>query len=321
MNCFIQIIKFIATLLITNSHYDLIYPISQIATGGSIGNSLFFFVSGYCLYNNNIKNDFLTWIKKRIIRIYPTVIIGTCICLLLTNEKIKSISKFIATFIYPTKFWFITAMIAFYFVYYFIMNSRLKNHLIKVLIFLSVLYMINYILFVDINEFSIEGPGYFKWIFYFQIMILGTYLKQNHPSKGKNRYTFLALIISLIIYFGFKFLMLKSMLILNLQFILHIITFFIVYLIFKLLFNMESIIKERKNTIWYKIVNFFANITLEIYVVQMPIIDIFAKLIFPLNFLVTTLLIIILSILVNKVSLQIQRLLVSDKAKILIVGR
>lgn len=48
---FIIYLKALATMLITNSHFDTIYPISQLSMGGSIGNSIFFWVSGYCLAN------------------------------------------------------------------------------------------------------------------------------------------------------------------------------------------------------------------------------------------------------------------------------
>lgn len=48
----VSLIRFIATLLITNSHYDKLYPqgFSFLSTGGMIGNALFFWVSGYTLY-------------------------------------------------------------------------------------------------------------------------------------------------------------------------------------------------------------------------------------------------------------------------------
>ena len=40
---------FMATVLITLSHLDAFVPDPRIATGGAIGNSLFFFLSGYGL--------------------------------------------------------------------------------------------------------------------------------------------------------------------------------------------------------------------------------------------------------------------------------
>ena len=65
---FVNILKAIATLLITNSHYEVVYPIKILATGGLLGNSIFFLVSGFCL--SNIKENFFLWFRKRIIRIW-----------------------------------------------------------------------------------------------------------------------------------------------------------------------------------------------------------------------------------------------------------
>lgn len=42
----IDILKFLAVLLITNSHFDILYPTDWafLGTGGAIGDALFFFV-------------------------------------------------------------------------------------------------------------------------------------------------------------------------------------------------------------------------------------------------------------------------------------
>lgn len=47
----IDILKCIAALLITNSHMELLYgKYSVMATGGAIGDVLFFFCSGFTLF-------------------------------------------------------------------------------------------------------------------------------------------------------------------------------------------------------------------------------------------------------------------------------
>ena len=75
----VTVVKIIAALLITNSHFDGLYPsgMSALATGGMIGNALFFFISGYTLYFsiNRITNkkDCLAWFSRRVFRIYPSV--------------------------------------------------------------------------------------------------------------------------------------------------------------------------------------------------------------------------------------------------------
>ena len=47
----IDILKFIAVIAITNSHMELLYgKYSVLATGGAIGDVLFFFASGFTLF-------------------------------------------------------------------------------------------------------------------------------------------------------------------------------------------------------------------------------------------------------------------------------
>ena len=47
----------------------------MLATGGSIGDTLFLFCSGYTLLLNKNSMRFDNWYKRRIIRIYPSVIV------------------------------------------------------------------------------------------------------------------------------------------------------------------------------------------------------------------------------------------------------
>ena len=47
----IDIVKFLAVLLIINSHADMMYPhLKILATGGAIGDCLFLFCSGFTLF-------------------------------------------------------------------------------------------------------------------------------------------------------------------------------------------------------------------------------------------------------------------------------
>lgn len=70
----IDILKFFAVFLIINSHADICYPkYSMLATGGAIGDCLFLFASGYTLFwKQPVRFD--NWYKRRINRIYPSVI-------------------------------------------------------------------------------------------------------------------------------------------------------------------------------------------------------------------------------------------------------
>lgn len=79
----IDIVKFIAVFLIINSHADIMYvKYSQLATGGAIGDALFLFCSGYTLFWSGTKR-FDNWYKKRINRIYPSVIVCLSVAMML----------------------------------------------------------------------------------------------------------------------------------------------------------------------------------------------------------------------------------------------
>lgn len=69
----IDILKFFAVLAITNSHMEMPYgKYSVLATGGAIGDALFFFASGFTIFLGRIRS-FDNYYKRRINRIYPTV--------------------------------------------------------------------------------------------------------------------------------------------------------------------------------------------------------------------------------------------------------
>ena len=67
----IYLLKCVAALLITNSHFNRLYPdsISFLAFGGYFGNTLFFLMSGFLLAGCD-KNLFSHWYARRVLRIY-----------------------------------------------------------------------------------------------------------------------------------------------------------------------------------------------------------------------------------------------------------
>lgn len=80
----IDILKFLAVIMITWSHFD--EPLGKygtLATGGSFGNTLFFFISGYTLLISRRNPTFFNWYKRRINRIYPSVFAWAVITTLL----------------------------------------------------------------------------------------------------------------------------------------------------------------------------------------------------------------------------------------------
>ena len=108
-------LRFIAIMLILNSHLDFYYPIRYIGTGGAIGNTIFFMLSsfGLLLSERARPQSFTPWYTKRIKRIYPSVWVATVILLIpkqliLKQFEITEILGFMGRFFYPS-FWFLQA--------------------------------------------------------------------------------------------------------------------------------------------------------------------------------------------------------------------
>ena len=88
----IDIVKFLAVFLIINSHADIMYAkYASLATGGAIGDALFLFCSGYTLFWSGTKR-FDNWYKRRISRIYPSVIACLGIAIIFGYEYIDKLT-------------------------------------------------------------------------------------------------------------------------------------------------------------------------------------------------------------------------------------
>ena len=90
----IDIMKCLAVILVMNSHMDLLYgKYSALATGGAIGDVLFFFASGYTILLGRGGN-FFNWYKRRINRIYPTVFAMAIISAFFLGSKANMQGRF-----------------------------------------------------------------------------------------------------------------------------------------------------------------------------------------------------------------------------------
>lgn len=177
---FVYYLKAVAALLIVNSHFDTLYPISALATGGAIGNAIFFAISGFLLYPITA-SDFKSWMKKRTIRIYVPVWTVTAVMLLIGSNEISSFSNAILTFIWPTNFWFAGGIIIFYMLYYVLKDVTSKKDFARFGVIALILYFAYYLLVLDTSTWVVEWyiflckEGVFKLIYYFTAMMIGKY--------------------------------------------------------------------------------------------------------------------------------------------------
>lgn len=318
---FVIYLKALATILITNSHFDTIYPISQLSMGGSIGTSIFFWVSGFCLSNiksrGSIVVDGGAWYLHRLWRIYLPCVVAVLINTFyryMIHIATPNLKEILGNIVNPTVgFWFVQAILVLYILYY-ITVRLLDNGTLSfkvVFITIGIIYTISYVLCVDKSYVSIERDSLFKWIYYFAVMMLGFYCKKKKRSNAQNKVSLLIVCSAMfVIFYGLQFVIKRCTVLLPFQFIIHVEEVVFIYYITYLFENLESFfIKIKHKTAISKIADSLAKITLEIYLVQMVVIDLCAEhLAFPLSFVVAVVGIYVYAIIVNSISTQVRRI-------------
>ena len=293
-----DILRCIAILLILNSHLDLYYPVRYIGTGGAIGNALFFMLSSFGLLISERTNprSFPEWFTRRIMRIYPPVwatllliIIPVSIFVPVDNYfnigNAANILDFANSFFYPP-FWFLRALMLFYFCSFFLIKKFNYKKTFIVLGITLIAYFYCYFKYLDLSTFCIEDLP-FKLLFYFMAFILGIILADNTSRiKYSGIIDFVYLFSSIFLIYVHKYLMTKNILC-AFQFIQHFLIFVAVYYFLKIS-RSEIIPKYIFRFHLSNFVNYISGLTLEIYIVHTAISPVILKMNyrFPLNVIV-----------------------------------
>lgn len=164
----IELLKFLAVVIVYNSHCEPLYgEYSFLATGGAIGDCLFFFVSGYTLFLGRY-DRFDNWYKRRIRRIFPSVISWVIISSAFFDSSVSLFN------LLKGSGWFISCIMIYYIVLYFV--KRWSEHKPLVPLIISIVIILIYYLNEDTSTFFMYGETFFKWVHYFLFMLLGAYM-------------------------------------------------------------------------------------------------------------------------------------------------
>lgn len=287
MSVYINIIKIIAAFMITNSHMESLYPNDIFAFGGALGNALFFIVAGFCLSRKK-SNEFLPWMGNRLQRLYVPLWSVTLILILIGDIKIHR-SYLIATFLFPyNSFWFVSAMIVNYILFYFI--RRYFMGYISIVATIGILtYLIWYCGFLDIHVWSIENAGFFKYTFYFIVMLIGVLFKNYEKTiekyvQGKSIGLALLATTCLLGHAFMRLLTIKFSELMPFQFIVQIFTLGFAVTFFLYMWSIENFLKRFFSAHIFRTI---ADSTLEIYLVNMMIINRMNNTISIFNILIT----------------------------------
>lgn len=113
----LDFLKFVAALMITNSHFQPLYEdvSPSLATFGVHGNALFFFVSGFLLmmgFEKKKSHGFLNWYKGRMRRLWPAVFIWVVVSAAVWKKTLT-----IGNLLLFDGYWFLQAIAVAYIVF------------------------------------------------------------------------------------------------------------------------------------------------------------------------------------------------------------
>lgn len=309
---FITVLRALAAAIITNSHYTGVYPTDLIANGGLYGDVIFFAVSGFCLVN--IKDSFPKWYGKRLLRIFPTVVLITTVFCVLGLFKLDFseglLKGFVNMFIYPTTYHFIASIVVLYIPFYFVMRIEwLRNHIPFVAGVIGIIWIAIYIFFYDRSYYHIDTvrEPMIRFLFFFA-MLLGSYFRLNKERfvNKKSVLSWIALPVLFVVYFASKLVFSRMSSISDLQVVNQFILIAFLTVTFRCFASIDSLLDKLPKVV-KEFIRFISGITLEIYLVQIPLIQVLNIFKFPLNWIFITTIIILLASILKKVSGFIQK--------------
>lgn len=288
----ITIMKAVATVFITYFHFKWTVPkeFAPIFIGGAIGNSLFFFCSGYLLksMSENFRGQ---WLIAKYFRIMPTVwmFMGvTAIWGFIISERLTTLPW--VYWIWPIQYWFLSAIMVYFLVVY-----LLRKFPVGILIAcVAVVHIVLCLLFVPKGVVSIDSGIWYGWGMWFMLFLYGKLISQHkagsedkimkdsHKTISAAGYA----IFSVLLFYGYKKLGEAVEMIADIQVIAVPLLLAIVVAAWRK-FSLH-LAPFLENTILRKPIIFLSSITLEVYVVQMVIISkIMPLIMFPLNVIIS----------------------------------
>lgn len=298
----IDILKCLAAILITNSHMELLYgKFSVLATGGAIGDALFFFCSGFTIfYGRNL--DFFNWYKRRINRIYPTVFAWA-----LVTASFFGKHNDLPTLLLSGGGWFVSCIMLYYIVLWFIKRyTSDKLYWAYGGVIVAILLWYYFIGIDDKNGNNMYGACYFKWIHYFIFMLLGATMglkKKNGESFKKYGIlaTLLGLGVCIMAFYALCWFKNKDGFFDALQIASLFPLIGVCYLFYQLC-NNYLLMKAYENKVLGPCIRVIGGLCLEIYLVQSSLFTDKMNFMFPLNLPIMFLIILGVAYLVHSLS-------------------
>lgn len=171
----LELLKCVATLLVINVHSYMMYPeqFAIFATGGTIGDALFMFCSGYTLFLGRM-DRFDNWYKRRINRIYPSLFAWAIFTYFYAGYQLN-----MGQIITGADKWFVTCIMIYYVLLYFIRKYLMS---VKWWIFATacIIPVIWFVLFEDKDCYHMYANHSFRFLYWFPFMLMGAFIGAKH---------------------------------------------------------------------------------------------------------------------------------------------
>lgn len=175
----------------------------------------------------------------------------------------------------------------FYALFYFVICSG-KHNLRYWIVVTTIIYFIEYVFVLDLSCWTVEGSGYFKFIFYFDVMLCGYWIKVNFARvkefAEKHRVGCMTGgVLSVVVFLGIRLAMIAIPIIAYVQFLVQVSSLIFAGFAFMAALSFESSLKQQNDSIIGKTLMFIGSSTLEIYLVNYVLIDAATQFVFPVN--------------------------------------
>lgn len=199
----IDFLKFLAVLLIINSHSDVLYVRWQaLATGGAIGDCLFLFISGFTLFLGRAMR-FDNYYKRRLQRILPSVLAaGIFITVVDPERQLTAVDLAGGEFIIA---------ILIYYVLLYPVRRWFTDRLPAVGAVVCATTLAVYVFWFPYKTMTGPAGPYghttlFRWIPYFGFMLLGAATGLRHEAGRAYRAwpNFLAMLACTVLFYGIQ---------------------------------------------------------------------------------------------------------------------
>ncbi len=279
----INALKAIAAILITNSHMGPLYTrFDSLATGAAIGNSLFFFVSGFTLAAS-CGRGFMDWYQRRLSRILPPIFAWAIISALVWGGECNVILQSMNGF-----YWFIPCILAYYVIFHFLMKG-ISDKMPAVLVASTIaVFGLYFVLGGDrLNDSNIwtAWKHFYGKLVYFLFMLFGAVIRQHMSARQKKKNSFAMLagfIICTAVFYGILEVAKRRPDFIWIEAVTTIPMFGILYSLY-FFFNAVSSSKVYNSRPCQFCISLIGGCCLEIYLVQFPLFTTGMNHLFPLN--------------------------------------